>query len=185
MTTLTVENAIIRVNKLIADGYESKKIRATLVLEDYPAKVITDAMKACSVRSEPREGFKASFYGWLAEAPRSEAEAKDYLLGNGPYGETSPNIIKNTAAHMAVWKLSVSIWSGKGENVSGAPESDKQDGNSAELEKAKEALRKAKSAWAKGTPPKNKNAFHPDKVSYLGDEALTRAYTKFFQDITG
>jgi hypothetical protein len=185
MTIFTLESAIARINELMADGYESKKIRACLILEDFPAKVISDAMKECSPKASPREGFKASYFKWLGDWPRSEAEAKEYILGNGEFGDTSPSVKRNLATNLNVWRLVNRVRSEHKDNVTGAPESDGQDSNSADVEQARAALRKAKSAWAKGTPPKNKNAFHPDKVSYLGDDALTKMYTEFFQDITG
>lgn len=172
----TLHDAVTRIEGLLSAGVPIKKIRAQLVIEDYPSKVINEAVKALGKVAQ-RKGFKAAFFDWLAEAPRTKQEATDFINGLDPvFGDTSDDVKRSMSTNINIWNLSVRIWA----KANSKTESEVNP----EVEAARAALNKAKAAWAKGTAPKNKNAFHPDKVSYLNDEALTRAYTQFFQDIT-
>ena len=205
MAILNLETAIARIATLTEQGYDLRKIRACLVLEDYTNSIIEEAIKSLGLKAATsRKGTYQEVLSFIENGPVSEKELYEFIIA-----ECTPNearwindrnkvrvvvnkvyakagvIVKEEAASKELKQAAKDYGISKiRPDLDSGSESDSQDSNSADLEKAKEALRKAKTAWAKGTPPKNKNAFHPDKVSYLGDDALTKMYTAFFQDIT-
>lgn len=161
-----------RIEELRASGLNDKKVRAYLVLDDYSAKDITEAFKALNITSKVL-GFKASFYNWLAEEPRSEEEARGYILGEEGYEETSDNVKKSLSTNLNIWGLSKAIWDAKVEIEPKEGASDRGDAIKAawdKLAKAKASKRKVKT-------------IHPDKVSYLEDEELTTAYSNYFKGV--
>ena len=85
------------------------KIRATLTLEDYPAKDITAALKDAGV-SGKKVQFAESFYAWLAEGQRSADEVKAYVMGDGEFGETSNNTQTHLNHFMNIGDLARVIW---------------------------------------------------------------------------
>ena len=58
------------------------KVRATLTLEDYSAKDISEGLKEAGL-SGKKVAFAESFYGYLAEAPRLPEDAKAYIMCEG------------------------------------------------------------------------------------------------------
>jgi hypothetical protein len=86
------------------------KIRATLILEDYTAKDIQEALAEAGL-SGKKVAFAESYYGYLSSEERSKAEAIDYIMGRGEFGETSPNVQKHLNHYLGIHALSVAIWS--------------------------------------------------------------------------
>ncbi|MCP4345343.1 MAG: hypothetical protein GY795_07435 [Desulfobacterales bacterium] len=162
-----------RIEELRNSGLSDKKVRAYLVLEDFSAKDITEAFKTLGDTNKVL-GFKAGFYNWLAEKPRSEAEARGYILGEEGYSETSDNVKKSLSTNLNIWGLSKAIWDAK---VEAAPETE------AETSEREDAIKAAWDKLKKARAGKRKvKTIHPDKVSYLNDEELTAAYSDYFKN---
>ena len=139
-------------------------------------------------------GFTDYYYSWLAEAPRTEQEAYDYVMSN-----ESQNVRNYLTHHLNIWALAESIRQGKKvfRTISAGKASPKASSSAEPKAKAKPKepaweynsaapYESVKAAWetlrreqASKRPAKNK--VHPDKVSYLNDAELTAAYTKAFQ----
>ena len=174
----TLNDTIVRLEELMANGLDLKKARAYLIIEDYQNGLIEKAIKYLDLKAAKANGFKAEFFNWLAEAPRTKFEATDYIMGNGDFGETSDNVKKSLSTNINIWELTSRIWSGKGEAT---PEPEVEEESFEEptgKDKAWDEIKKAQAAWAKGKKPR-KNSFHPDKVAKYGDEFLTKAYNDF------
>jgi hypothetical protein len=92
-----------RIEALLEEEMSVAKIRATLILEDFKLKDINKAIKAAELIT-PRESFKADFYDWLVEAPRTVEEATEYVNENG-----SDNVVKHLSAHLLVTKLVIKL----------------------------------------------------------------------------
>ena len=140
-------------------------------------------------------GFTDYYYSWLAEAPRTEQEAYDYVMSN-----ESQNVRNYLTHHLNIWALAESIRQGKKivRTISAGKASPKQEGSEPSAKKAKAEPKDAweyndadpfadvRSAWenlkretAKAKPRKSR--IHPDKVSKFEDADLSAAYTKAFQ----
>jgi len=179
---------IERIEALLNEGLDLKKVRAYLVIEDYKNVDIEAAIKELGLSTKAKKGFAAEYYDWLAGSARTKTEAEDFIAGTGEYGETTPNIKKHKSHYLNIWDLTARVWAGQGagEEPSGEDSAEESaDEVNPKVQAAWDKLTKAKAAWAKGKAPRSKGAFHPDKVSHLGDEGLTTAYTKFFQDLNG
>lgn len=60
------------------------------------------------------KGFAADYYDWLAEAERTEAEAKAFIMGeNVLYGDTSKNTKAHLTHYLNIWALAETVRSGK------------------------------------------------------------------------
>ena len=88
------------------------KIRATLTLEDYSVKDITEALKEAGL-STKKIAFTETYYAWLEVEQRTEADAKDYILGEGEFGETSANVQNHVNHYLKIHGLSATIWESK------------------------------------------------------------------------
>lgn len=59
------------------------------------------------------KGFAADYYDWLAEAERTEAEAKAFIMGEDvSYGETSKNTKAHLTHYLNIWALAETVRSG-------------------------------------------------------------------------
>lgn len=104
------ETAEARANILSLDGKSLGFIRAVLVVEglvDTNSEAVK-VTKRVGLTSTVKRGFKARYYGWLAEEPRTKAEATEYIMA-----DESENVKKNISAHLSVYELSASIWANK------------------------------------------------------------------------
>lgn len=202
MATLTKVEAILRIKEIRSKGIDDlKKIRAYLVLEDYTNKVIEEAIKELGLTQKRTEGLSyADILEWFGENAQTEYDLYDLILSKGTKNEARWINDRNK-----IRLLSVAIYKKGGydfteeaatkeqkaaikDKVAGkATKEEPKEEESSEDSRVKAAwdkLNKAKAAWAKGKAPRSSGSFHPDKVSFLDIEALTSAYTKFFQDLT-
>lgn len=132
-------------------------------------------------------GFTEYYYDWLASESHTEQEAYDFLMGEN----TSDNTKKHLTLYLNIWALAESIHRGvkvvrtMGEKA--APKAKKSAEKVPEWEyDQSKPYADVKSAWetlkreiAKARP--NANKFHPDRVTFLNDEALTHEYTEAFK----
>lgn len=176
---MNIEQVIAFIQAERTDGVADTKIRAKLVLNDVPAKLIAEAFKACKPEKAVKQGFAAQFYDWLSAGKRSDAAIKAYIMGEGEYGETSKNTKNHLSHYTNIAKLANSIWDQVGGETMDEQEP-KQDDNADAI---KQAWRELKAEMNRARPRKHK--VHPDRVSHLGDEELTAAYTQAFQDLNG
>lgn len=86
-----------RVVELSESGLPTKKIRATLQLEDFSDKDISAAIKEAGITSR-RASFANEFYDWLAEAPRDSEEVKKYILNE----KNSENVRKHLSHYAGI-----------------------------------------------------------------------------------
>lgn len=180
---------IERIEALLNEGLDLKKVRAYLVIEDYKNVDIEAAIKELGLSTKAKKGFAAEYYDWLADGIRTEDEVIGFIQGNGEYGETTPNIKKHKSHYLNIWELTVKVrakmHTEPSSGESSAEESaDEPTAREKKIQAAWDKLTKAKAAWAKGKSPR-KGTFHPDKVAFLDDDFLTKAYTKFQQEING
>ena len=205
MTNNTIQYAIQRIKELNDQGLDLKKIRAHLVIEDYTNKVIEDAIKELGLTQKRTEGLtQVDILAYFEEDARTENDLYRLVYEKGVTNECRWVKDRNK-----IRLLTISIYRKGGydfievpatkelkdlvaQRVANKtkPKAEKEEAKEEEevnpkVKEAWDKLNKAKDAWAKGKAPRNKNTFHPDKVHFLGDEALEMAYTKFFQDLTG
>ncbi len=160
-----------RVKELQAQSLTITKIKAFLTLEDYSAKEITAALKEAGVTGGKPKTFASEYYDWLAERPRTLVEAEDYIMGLGEFGETTNNVQKHKSHYLNIADLTIRVWVTK--STEAEPE---QDERAAKIKAAWDKL-----ATAKGKARKTKS-IHPDKVSHLNDDELTKAYNDYFKN---
>lgn len=89
------------------------KLTAYLTIDDYTNKEIKEAFKAEGRTTDKPKTFASEYYNFLAEAKRTEAEATDYIMGLGEYGETSANVQKHRSHYLSIHGLSVAIFNAK------------------------------------------------------------------------
>ena len=178
-------NIFNRIDELKELGHNTTKIRAFLTIDDFSKKDIDSALKSVNTR---KVGFNAAYLEWLGLAPRNKQEAEDYVNGKGEYGEVSDNIPRFMSRHMGIWELAQTIWNTKMYDEEpepegmGAPEKERSQEDIDE-EHRQETIQ---AAWdrlkrAKLKPKKQNKNINPDKVSYLNDEELTKAYTEYYK----
>jgi len=178
MNTYTLTECADRIETLMAMGLEKAKIRATLTLEDYPAKLVTEAFKSLKV-STKAPTFASSYYEFLSTTKRSEAECIGYIQGLGVYDETSSNVKKHQSHYLSIASLAEAIWDAKGSE----PEAGAESENDIHIKSAWASLKGAKAKFDNGAKVR-RTTFHPDKVSHLNDAELTKAYSDFFKEVT-
>lgn len=170
-----MSNIINRINELKESGLTLAKIKAMLTIEDYTAKEIAQGIKDAGVSIKPKT-FASDYYDWLSASIRTKEEATDYILGQGEFGDTSDNTKKHRSHYLNIWELSATIWNSK-ESVEAEPEASSEDSErDAKIAEAWEKLARAKKSKRKV------RSIHPDKVSYLNDDVLTKAYSDYFKN---
>ena len=105
--TKAVSNPIAdRIEVLLADGFNTTKIKACLIIEDLVSsdKQAQEAIKAAGL-SAKKVGFAQDFYDFLAKEIRSEKEAILFITT-----DTSDNVKKHKSHYLAIWELSTKIW---------------------------------------------------------------------------
>ena len=172
-----------RIGDLLAanPSLSQAKLKAYLLIEDYPQKDIDAAVKQVMGTNSPLS-WQQAYHDWLAAESRTEKEAYDYLMTQ------SRNVRNQISQYLNHWALAESVRQGTrvrrtitGKAVpKGEPEP--------EVKQEEEEVNPVKQAWAdlhaelrRQRPRKTK--VHPDKVSHLGDEELTAAYTEAFQNL--
>ena len=161
--------------------------------------IAAKALEAAYKEAQPEKaksgarGFTDYYYSWLAEAPRTEQEAYDYVMSN-----ESQNVRNYLTHHLNIWALAESIRQGKKvvRTISAGKASPKREGgeSSAKKDEPKDTweyndadpFADIRSAWenlkretAKAKPRKSR--IQPDKVSKFEDANLSAAYAKAFQ----
>ena len=62
-----------------------------------------EATPAAATRTQ--RGFASDYYDWLAEAPRSEVEARAFIMGESDYGDTTANTKNHLTHYLNIWAL--------------------------------------------------------------------------------
>lgn len=52
-----------------------------------------------------QRGFASDYYDWLAEAPRTEVEARAFVMGESDYGDTTANTKNHLTHYLNIWAL--------------------------------------------------------------------------------
>lgn len=130
------------------------------------------------------KGFAEYYYDWLAESTRTEQEAIELIMSN-----ESKNVQSHLTHYLNIWALAETVRKGSKVYRTVKGTSAKRESAAAPDEWEYDAAKPyvdIRSAWEtlkreqlKSKPSKLK--VHPDKVSFLGDDELTAAYTKAFQ----
>ena len=108
MTTLTAKQ---RAEQLFTnDKLCKKKVEACLVLEDYSAKDIKEALAEYTTKPKT---FASEYYDWLSAKKRTTKQATDYIMGKGEYGETSDNVKKHKSHYLNIAELTIKVWASK------------------------------------------------------------------------
>ena len=107
MSNLNVSTALELIESNVGDTITV--LRARMVIEGYPAKVITaaiaEAKAAGTIETQSRSaGFAASFYEFLTESTRTKEEALIFINF-----ETSDNVQKHETHYMAIWELAENV----------------------------------------------------------------------------
>ena len=92
-----------RITSLLDDELSKSKIEATLILEDYSSKDISDALKEAGL-IRARTSFNSDFLDFLASESRTEAEAKTFVLGYG-----SANAERKINRSLAIAKFALEV----------------------------------------------------------------------------
>lgn len=160
--------------------------------EGHTAKVLEAAWKEAQPERAKggARGFTDYYYSWLAEAPRTEQEAYDYVMSN-----ESQNVRNYLTHHLNIWALAESIRQGKKivRTISAGKASPKPNNEKASAEPKDsweyndaDPFADERSAWenlkretAKSKPRKNR--LHSDKVAKFNNPDLTQAYNKAFK----
>lgn len=169
-----------------------------------PLKELEAWWKAAQPQKAKRAagGFAADFYNWLAEESRTEAEAKAFIMGeNVLYGDTSNNVKNHLTHYLNIWALAETVRSGETvlRSVSGGSKAKATSGNSKKakaepkdeweyddshpFQDVRSAKENLKREMQRQRPRKTR--MHPDKVSHLNDEAITKQYTEAFKKFFG
>ena len=135
----------------------------------YSVKDINSAWKDAQPTKAKAKGFAAEYFEWLAEMPRTEEEANDYIMDPS----NSNNTHKHLSHYMNIWALTVA--------VRGSLEKEREEHRDEMSDEVREAWDFLKAEMESARPRKTK--VHPDKVSHLGDAELTKAYTEAFQKL--
>lgn len=167
MNNLEAVEAIKRLSK---EGKAIKYIRAFLTLEGLEDKLITKLLKEVGV-SKSKNSFIDKYKAFLIEASRTEQEALDFINGTNGQEETSNNVKVHKSLYLGYYELAQSVRESVKDSAS-KPESD-------DLKKAWDILN---AAIKKG---KKNRSIHPDKVEYLKNAEITKAYTDFFKKYNG
>lgn len=137
-------------------------------------------------------GFTEQYYDWLAEGPRTEQEAVDYVMSN-----ESQNVRNYLTHHLNIWALAETVRSGQKvlRTVSGSKETSAKSVPTAKKASAEKVdnweyntsepyadARSARETLKRVTSSKrpSKAKLNPSKVAHLEDEELTKAYTEAF-----
>lgn len=157
------------------------------------AKTLETEWKAAQpekAKGGPR-GFAEVYYDWLAEEPRTEQEAHDYIMG-----DESQNVRNHLTHYLNIWALVETVRSGQKvvRTISAGKASPKAKTSAEKESKAKDTweyndadpFADERSAWenlkretAKAKPRKTR--LHSDKVAKFGNPDLTAAYDKAFK----
>ncbi len=189
-----IENPVNAIHTLLNKGCPKSILK--IVINDCYDHVTNKDIEATvkqwesenSNQSRTGGGFAADFYDWLAEESRTEEEAHDYIMAG------SRNVQNHLTHYLNIWALAETVRSGKkvyrtiakSNAKSAKKEPEMEPEVEPELDERAEAI---KAAWKvlhefNKNPAKTKrgyNKVHPDKVSHLGDEELTKAYTQVYQ----
>ena len=159
------------------------------------AKTLETEWKAAQpekAKGGPR-GFAEVYYDWLAEEPRTEQEAHDYIMG-----DESQNVRNHLTHYLNIWALVETVRSGQKvvRTISAGKASPKPNGGASAKKESKakdtweyndaDPFADERSAWenlkretAKAKPRKTR--LHSDKVAKFGNPDLTAAYDKAFK----
>lgn len=85
-------------------------IRAYATIEGFSGKEVTEALKEAGI-SKAKIGFNDTFYTYLSDGVRTEAEIKAYILGDGEFGETSDNVVNHLSTYLAIGRLAIRLYS--------------------------------------------------------------------------
>jgi len=98
------EEEVVEVNASLVEKYQGLKkgdiIEALIVKESMG---FNDALKYYAKHfagAQKRSGFRANFYAFLQEGPKTEGEAKSFIEDNG-----SKNDAKNVGHYLAIYEL--------------------------------------------------------------------------------
>jgi hypothetical protein len=95
-------NITDRIDEILMDNegsdFSVKKLRATLILEDYKDKDISAEIKERGLITK-KVSFASSYYDWLVAGARTRNEAELYIKGLGEFGETSKNVAETNFKH--------------------------------------------------------------------------------------
>lgn len=97
-----------RIAELAQNGSSVKLIRAHLTIEGFSDKVISAAIKEAELTSK-KVTFASDFYDWLAEKPRSQEEAKEYIMDPA----NSQNVHNHLSHYLNIAELAARIWEAK------------------------------------------------------------------------
>ena len=90
---------------LFKESKSIAKVKGYLAFLEISGKDISAFLKSENISSTRTTGFKAGYYEFLAEAPRTKTEAEDYIDAYG-----SDNVIAHKSAHILSLDLSLVIW---------------------------------------------------------------------------
>ena len=99
----TIQNRITELE--VALSGDVKKIKATLVLEDYKNSEIEKGIKEAGLKAAAKKGFAGEFYDWLAAEPRGMDEAKDYVMDSA----NSNNVHNHLSHYLAIAEMALTI----------------------------------------------------------------------------
>ena len=189
-----------RIEELRAEGKDLKKIRAYLIIEDYSNKDIEAAIKELGLTQKKATGLtQVDILEYFSEEPRTEHDLYTLLLEKAVVNECrwvndrnkirlltiaiykkGGYVFDEVPASKELKTLVAAKVKNKGKAGEDNPEAETENEteNDDAREEAWDNLKKAQANWAKGKKPR-KNTFHPDKIEYLGDEFLTKAYNDF------
>ena len=97
----TIIDAITTLSDL---GVTNSAIRAALIKKGY-----NEAEVSAALPTAKRTCFVNDYFDWLSEAPRSEAEAKEYIANPA----NSDNVRKYEKLHLNTAALALKIWTSK------------------------------------------------------------------------
>lgn len=104
----TKANVKERIAELAQNGSSVKLIRAHLTIEGFSDKEISAGIKEAELTSK-KVTFASDFYDWLAEEPRSQEEAKEYIMDPA----NSQNVHNHLSHYMNIAELAARIWEAK------------------------------------------------------------------------
>ena len=94
-----------RYNELVRNGVtDTRLLKATLVVDGFTNKEIASVVP----KAERKVTFRAAFYDYLTEGPRTEEEGKEFIEENG-----TNNDIRHLSHHLGILKLANRIRNGE------------------------------------------------------------------------
>lgn len=172
MTELHTHGYTVEQAALLCTEHNNKEIYLAYAKEyGVSVKEANAIWKEAQPTKAKAKGFAAEYYEWLARFPRTEQEAVDYIMDPA----NSNNTHKHKSHYMNIWELTVAVRANLGEEPEAEPEQEEQS------DEVKQAWSDLEAEMSRAKPRKTK--VHPDKVSHLGNDELTRAYTEAFQSL--